>query len=92
MGPLYFDTKTFEDNAISPLREIGAYEALWDEKGATFKKISEKFSAIPDALPSDFVSTSKASGYAKFVLEKFRDALVNSFGVRIHGAGEYPQN
>ena len=91
MSQLAFDPKNFEDNAISPLREIGAYEALWDEKGATFKTISEKFSATPNALPSDFVSTSKASEYAEFVLKKFGDALINHFGVRIHGAGEYPQ-
>lgn len=91
MSQLAFDKKNFEDNAISPLREMGAYEALWDEKGATFKTISEKFSAMPEALPSDFISTSKASEYAEFVLKKFSDALINHFGVRIHGAGEYPQ-
>lgn len=91
MSQLTFNTKNFEENAISPLKEIGAYEALWDEAGASFKTIAEKFSAMPGALPSDLVSASKASEYTKFVLNNFQEALVNNFGVRIHGAGEYPQ-
>lgn len=40
---------------ISPRRELGAYEALWLEQGATFKTIAERFSKDPAALPSDFV-------------------------------------
>lgn len=84
-------SKNFEDRAISPFKEIGAYEALWDESGASFKSISEKFSAAPGALPSDFVPTSKALEYATFVLNRFREAVVKGFGVRVHGAGEYPE-
>lgn len=91
MSLLAFDTKNFKENAISPLKEIGAYEALWNEAGASFKTISERFSATPGALPSDFVSASEASKYAVVVLEKLHESLVSHFGVRIHGAGEYPQ-
>jgi DNA processing protein len=40
---------------ISPRRELGAYEALWLEKGATFKTLAGRFAADPTALPSDFV-------------------------------------
>ena len=29
--------------AISPMLEMGAYEALWAEKNATFKTIADKF-------------------------------------------------
>ena len=32
---------------ISPRRELGAYEALWLEKGATFRSLAAKFAAIP---------------------------------------------
>ena len=35
----------FESRAISPLRELGAYEALWDDPAASFKVLSEKFAA-----------------------------------------------
>ncbi|WP_446812283.1 DNA-processing protein DprA (plasmid) [Methylomonas sp. 2BW1-5-20] len=81
----------FGAGAISPLREMGAYEALWDEKGATFKTISEKFSAAPGAVPSDFVPAPKAIEYADFVMKRFQNAMIKSFGIRVHGAGEYPE-
>jgi DNA processing protein len=76
--------------AVSPLLELGAYEALWDEKGASFKTLAEKFESEPGALPSDFVPKSKAEAYAAYVMRGFRKAGVARYGVRIHGAGEYP--
>jgi hypothetical protein len=76
--------------AISPLRELGAYEAMWDNPGVTFKTISEKFATRPGALPSDFVPAKKAGEYADFVRQRFRAAHIDRFGVRVHGAGEYP--
>ena len=88
---LALERTDFESRAISPLTEMGAYEALWDKPGTTFKTLSEKFAARPDAVPSDFVSATKAHEYADFVQMRFREADVTRFGVRIHGAGEYPQ-
>jgi DNA processing protein len=81
----------FESRAISPLQELGAYEAMWDEPKTTFKTLSEKFAARPGAVPSDFVSASKARECAAFVQEKFRSAEITRFGVRVHGAGDYPE-
>lgn len=81
----------FESRAISPLRELGAYEALWDEPKTTFKTLSEKFAAHPGAVPSDFVAPAKAQECAAFVQQKFRDAEIARFGVRVHGAGDYPE-
>ena len=77
--------------AISPLRELGAYEALWDKPDTTFKTLSEIFAARPDALPSDFVPAAKAREYADFVQRRFHEAAVTRYGVRVHGAGEYPR-
>jgi DNA processing protein len=57
----------------------------------TFKTLSEKFAAQPDALPSDFVPAAKAREYADFVRRRFQEAKVTRYGVRVHGAGEYPQ-
>jgi DNA processing protein len=92
MAPeLALDSPDFESLAISPLRELGAYEAMWDNPGVTFKTISEKFAARPGALPSDFVTTRQAGEYADFVRERFRAAHIDRFGVRVHGAGEYPE-
>ena len=77
--------------AVSPLLELGAYEALWDEKGASFKTLSERFEREPGALPSAFVPKARATEYAAYVQGRFREAGVTRFGVRVHGAGEYPE-
>jgi DNA processing protein len=91
MAPeLALERSDFELRAISPLTEMGAYEALWDKPGTTFKTLSEKFALQPDAVPSDFVPKAKAREYADFVQRRFREADVTRYGVRVHGAGEYP--
>ncbi len=77
-------------NAISPRRELGAYEALWLEKGATFRTLAEKFASDPAALPSDFVSNSDAAACAEEVMKTLKKAGVHQFGVRINHAGDYP--
>ena len=76
---------------ISPRRELGAYEALWLEQGATFKTLAEKFAKDPMALPSDMVPRAQAEACADRVFEIFAAAGVNSFGVRINHAGDYPK-
>src|ERR1035437_545192 len=81
----------FAARAISPLRELGAYEALWVDPQTSFKMLSEKFAARPDAVPSDFVPPDQARECAEFVQEQFRKAHIDRFGVRVHGAGEYPE-
>jgi DNA processing protein len=76
---------------ISPLLELGAYEALWLGEGASVKKIADRFAADPDALPSDFVSHAVAYQRAQEVMAKLKAEGVHRFGVRIHHAGDYPQ-
>jgi DNA processing protein len=77
--------------AISPRRELGAYEALWAKEGTWFKSIADDFRAHQDAVPSDFVSEADIEKYARLALGAIRAAGIQHFGVRIHGAGEYPQ-
>ncbi|MBI1361297.1 MAG: DNA-processing protein DprA [Alphaproteobacteria bacterium] len=76
--------------AISPLRELGAYEALWLDPKSSFKTIAERFARNVSALPSDFVSRSEADSCAHQVLAKLKAAGVHRFGVRINHAGDYP--
>jgi DNA processing protein len=76
---------------ISPRRELGAYEALWLEQGATFKTLAEKFAKDPMALPSDMVGRAEADRCAAEVLRVFAKAGVERFGVRINHAGDYPK-
>lgn len=75
---------------ISPRRELGAYEALWLEMGATFKTLADRFALDPEALPSDFVPAQLAEQCAAEVMAKLKKAGVHQFGVRIHHAGDYP--
>ncbi len=88
---LALESGDFASRAVSPLRELGAYEALWTEPKASFKTLSEKFAAQPGAVPSDFVSAAKAQECADTVQRRFRAADIGRFGVRVHGAGEYPE-
>src|ERR1700730_6584514 len=77
--------------AISPRLELGAYEALWAKEGTWFKSIADGFRAHPEAVPSDFVSEAEIEKYARLALGAIRAAGIKHFGVRVHGAGEYPQ-
>jgi DNA processing protein len=76
---------------ISPRRELGAYEALWLQKGATFKSLAERFAADPAALPSDFVPVADAEHRATEALARLKQAGVHQFGLRINHAGDYPR-
>lgn len=82
--------ENFQDRAISPLMEMGAYEALWDQPGASFKRLAEMFQQRPGAVPSDFVRHDKANEYAEKAIEILSKSEISSFGIRVHGSGEYP--
>lgn len=77
--------------AVSPLMELGAYEVLWDDPKATFKSISAKFADHPGAVPSDFVAPKRAIEVANKVRNSLHASAIKKFGVRVHGAGEYPE-
>jgi DNA processing protein len=82
-------TGVFE-RPISPIYEMGAYEALWLMRGATFKTLAEKFHAHPDALPSDFVSPEDIRSTQQQVLQAFAERAVTHFGIRLFRTGDYP--
>jgi DNA processing protein len=88
---LPFESLDFRERAVSPLRELGAYEALWAKEGATLKRLADMFRANRDSIPSDFVSESEIQKFSRKALGAVRDADIQHFGVRVHGAGEYPQ-
>jgi DNA processing protein len=76
--------------AISPLLELGAYEALWAQHGMTVKKLADLFRENPNVLPSALVPHDKAMEMAREVVTQLRARHVERFGVRIHRAYEYP--
>jgi hypothetical protein len=78
-------------SAVSPMREMGAYEALWLRAEATFARLAARFRQDPSALPSNLVSGEEADTCASEALQWLRDHGVLRFGVRVYRAGEYPQ-
>ncbi len=81
----------FQARAVMPARELGAYEALWAREGTSFKTIAETFRQHPGAVPSDFVSAGECQQYSRLTLGTIRAAGIKHFGIRVHGAGEYPE-
>jgi len=79
-----------ETRAVSPVRELGAYEALWARRDTSFKTLAEIFRQYPDSVPSDFVEPRVCEKYSRMALGAIREAAIKHFGVRVHGAGEYP--
>src|ERR1700730_17069466 len=77
--------------SISPLKEMGAYEALWAKPETSFKTLADNFREFPDRLPSDFVQEYEADYFARYVLGMVRESGVSQFGIRVHRAGEYPK-
>ncbi len=76
--------------AASPMEELGAYEALWEREGTSFKSLADMFRATPDARPSDAVPRATALDALRRVVEGFRAASVGRFGVRLRGTADYP--
>lgn len=77
--------------SISPLQEMGAYESLWLQSGMSFKRLAQHFQSHPGSVPSDFVDPETAYGRAAEALNVASEQKIEDFGVRVHGAGEYPQ-
>lgn len=92
MSQLDFGSPDPFERAISPFEEMAAYEALWSEKGATFKTIADKFREAPDgAVPSDLVAGSIIARFKTRLKEIMSRYAVENIGIRVHGAGEYPE-
>lgn len=79
--------------AASPIelrREMAAYEALWLNDGAWFKRIAELFASNPQRLPSELVPREEVLCTWKRLLETLGREKLRQTGVRVYGGGEYP--
>jgi DNA processing protein len=79
-----------ESRTVMPARELGAYETLWAREGTSFKTLADTFRQHPGSIPSDFVSQREAEQYSRMALDATSEAGIRHFGIRVHGAGEYP--
>lgn len=79
----------FKKPPINAEKEIGAYEFLWTQQGATFKKLAELFHNNPDKIPSELVDESYISD-TLYTLDKWvRDY---NFNISLYGTLDYPES
>ncbi len=76
--------------ALAPYREMGAYEAIWNRDGMSFKKVADLFRDNPSLTAADLVDEDLAFRTADQVMELFTGQGIDRFGVSINGSYEYP--
>lgn len=75
---------------ISPMKEIAAYEALWDEwTDISYRKLARKFADEPGATPSSFVDGDTIERYKADVMDIIR-CLSVSMSVLLNHTLDYP--
>jgi len=77
-------------NTVLPFREMAAYEALWSDRTASFKRLSELFSKNPNALPSSFVSEEQISEFSNLLKEKIFGKKLIKTNIMINSTFDYP--
>ncbi len=78
--------------SISPLREIIAYEALWNEDKSSFKTLSELFAKNPGKKPSELISESRISEFEEEIKRfLFNGKAKYKTNVIINGTIDYPE-
>lgn len=77
------------DNALSPLREAAAYEALWAEPQATVKTIAEKLQKEHYPHPSSALSAAIVDEYEQLLIQ-LANKVAASFNIQFVGEADYP--
>lgn len=83
--------KIFNSRPISPLEEMCAYESLWQNQGAWFANLADLFRSNPGAIPSDLVDAERIAETLENLKKLIGEESLALTGIRVHGAGEYPQ-
>ncbi|ULT72999.1 DNA-processing protein DprA [Pseudomonas sp. BC42] len=84
-------TKIFNSRPISPLEEMCAYESLWQNQGAWFANLADLFRKNPGAIPSDLVDADRIADTLENLKKVVGEEALSLTGIRVHGAGEYPE-
>ena len=80
------------EDAINPLDEMAAYEAIWSmNPNMSFKKVAKLFADNPGLLPSDLVDDELINEFRSFVLDQSK-SLQYKHGLNflIKGVLDYP--
>lgn len=91
MDDLFPGTELLRMRAIDPLRELGAYEALWAREGTTFKSLARLFREHPGSLPSDLVPEGAAGEHRRRALGLTAATGRDGLGVSVRGMAAYPE-
>jgi len=75
---------------ISPIREMGGYEALWSHESSSFKTLAQCFREHPDLVPSELVTEYEIDYVLPKVLAYIEKSGIKDLGIRVHGSEEYP--
>lgn len=81
----------FAQPAVSPGIELGAYEELWAQDGASFKRLAEMFRGSLDGLPSTFVNPELAQARSAEVRREFARKKLSDAGFIVRGTLDYPE-
>lgn len=77
---------------ISPMKELAAYEALWENEKASFKTLSELFASKPGSKPSDFVPADKINNLYATIKDYFSNAKLSYRpNIIIKGTLDFPE-
>ena len=79
-----------DDAAPPPFLEMGAYEALWDQPGASFKTVAERIAQSPSGRAAGLVPAATAEAYAQDIEDRLAKASLSDVGVRLYGTPDYP--
>jgi DNA processing protein len=77
------------DDALSPLREAAAYEALWAQPQATVKTIAEKLQRKHSPHPSSALSSAIVDEYEQLLIQ-LANTATSSFNIQFIGEADYP--
>ena len=88
---LPFEHEDLNLPSVSPLREMGAYEALWSKEGMSFRKISRMRRGSSEPALSDFVDEPIACEFADRTRDLIAKSGVGRFGIRVYGTWDYPK-
>ncbi|MGB6451230.1 MAG: DNA-processing protein DprA [Steroidobacteraceae bacterium] len=91
MDDLFACAEFSRTRAMAPLKELGAYEALWARQRTTFRSLARLFREHPDSLPSDLVPEGEADEHRRRALDLAAAAGVDGLGVSVRGMPAYPQ-
>ncbi|MEZ5307995.1 MAG: DNA-processing protein DprA [Pyrinomonadaceae bacterium] len=75
---------------LSPAREMGAYESLWNDSVSSFKQVRTQLTSSNHDYFSEYVPEHVATTFFQRAQERLFSSGVDDYGVCIEGTADYP--